>query len=36
MITLAMANDNRSKNDSSATILSQMTMEMIATVPANA
>ena len=36
MITLAMANDNRSKNDSSATILSQMTLEMIATVPANA
>jgi Tfp pilus assembly protein PilV len=36
LIVTAMANDNRSKMDSSATILSQMTVEMIATVPANA
>jgi Tfp pilus assembly protein PilV len=36
LIVTAMANDNRNKMDSSATILSQMTLEMIATVPANA
>jgi prepilin-type N-terminal cleavage/methylation domain-containing protein len=36
LIVTAMANDSRSKNDSSATVLSQMTLEMIATVPANA
>jgi prepilin-type N-terminal cleavage/methylation domain-containing protein len=36
LIVTAMANDNRSKMDSSATFLSQMTLEMIATVPANA
>jgi Tfp pilus assembly protein PilV len=36
LIVTAIANDNRSKMDSSATILSQMTVEMIATVPANA
>lgn len=36
LILTAMANDNRSKMDSSATILAQMTIEMIATVPANA
>jgi prepilin-type N-terminal cleavage/methylation domain-containing protein len=36
LIIMAMANDNRSKNDSSATILSQMTIETIAAVPANA
>ncbi len=36
LILTAMANDNRSKMDSSATILSQLTMEMIASVPANA
>src|ERR1700676_3608385 len=36
LILTAMANDNRSKLDSSATILTQMTLEMIATVPANA
>jgi len=35
LIITAMANDNRSKMDSSATVLSQMTMEMIASVPAN-
>src|ERR1700681_4070201 len=36
LIVTAMANNNRSKMDSSATILSQMTLEMIATVTANA
>ncbi len=36
LILTAIANDNRSKMDSSATILSQMTIEMIASVPANA
>ena len=36
LIVTAMANNNRSKMDSSATVLSQMTLEMIATVPANA
>ena len=36
LIITAMANDSRSKNDSSATILSQMTIETIAAVPANA
>jgi prepilin-type N-terminal cleavage/methylation domain-containing protein len=35
LIVTAMANDNRSKMDSSATILSQMTIEMISSVPAN-
>ena len=35
LIVTAMANNNRSKMDSSATVLSQMTLEMIATVPAN-
>jgi Tfp pilus assembly protein PilV len=36
LILTAMANNNRSKMDSTATILSQMTIEMIAAVPANA
>jgi Tfp pilus assembly protein PilV len=36
LIIMAMANNNRSKNDSSATILSQMTLEMISTVTASA
>jgi prepilin-type N-terminal cleavage/methylation domain-containing protein len=36
LIITAMANDSRSKNDSSATILSQMVMETIAAMPANA
>jgi Tfp pilus assembly protein PilV len=36
LIITAMANDSRSKNDSSSTILSQMTIETIAAVPANA
>jgi hypothetical protein len=36
LIITAMANDNRSKNDSTATILSQMTMEAISTVTASA
>src|ERR1700730_10724756 len=36
LIITAMANNTRSKNDSSATILSQMTIETIAAVPANA
>jgi hypothetical protein len=36
LILIAIANNNRSKMDSSATILSQMTIEMIASVPANA
>jgi prepilin-type N-terminal cleavage/methylation domain-containing protein len=36
LIITAMANNNRSKNDSSATVLSQMTIETIAAVPANA
>jgi hypothetical protein len=36
LIITAMANDNRSKNDSSATIVSQMTIETIAAVTANA
>jgi len=36
LIITAMANDSRSKNDTSATILSQMTIETIAAVPANA
>jgi Tfp pilus assembly protein PilV len=36
LIVTAMANDNRSKMDSSATILSQMTIETIAAVPASA
>jgi Tfp pilus assembly protein PilV len=35
LILTAVANDSRDKNDSSATILSQMTTEMIASVPAN-
>jgi len=36
LIITAMANDGRSKNDSSATLLSQLTMETISAVPANA
>jgi Tfp pilus assembly protein PilV len=36
LIVTAMANNNRSKMDSTATILSQMTIETIAAVPANA
>jgi prepilin-type N-terminal cleavage/methylation domain-containing protein len=36
LIITAMANDNRSKNDTSATVLTQMTIETIAAVPANA
>jgi Tfp pilus assembly protein PilV len=35
LIITAMANDGRSKNDSTATLLSQLTMEMISAVPAN-
>jgi prepilin-type N-terminal cleavage/methylation domain-containing protein len=35
LIISAMANNNRSKMDSTATILSQMTIEMISSVPAN-
>jgi prepilin-type N-terminal cleavage/methylation domain-containing protein len=35
LILTSAANDNRSKMDSSATVLAQMTMEMIASVPAN-
>jgi prepilin-type N-terminal cleavage/methylation domain-containing protein len=36
LIITAMANDSRSKNDTSATVLAQMTIETIAAVPANA
>jgi prepilin-type N-terminal cleavage/methylation domain-containing protein len=36
LIIMAMANDSRSKNDTSATVLAQMTIETIAAVPANA
>lgn len=36
LIITAMANDSRSRNDSSATILSQMTIETIAAVSGNA
>jgi prepilin-type N-terminal cleavage/methylation domain-containing protein len=36
LIITAMANDNRSKNDTSATVLAQLTIETIAAVPANA
>jgi prepilin-type N-terminal cleavage/methylation domain-containing protein len=35
LVLTAMANDSRSKADSTATVLSQMTIEMIASVPAN-
>jgi Tfp pilus assembly protein PilV len=35
LILTAVANDSRDKNDSSATVISQMMMEMIASVPAN-
>lgn len=35
LVLTAMANDSRSKTDSTATVLSQMTIEMIASVPAN-
>jgi len=36
LITTAIANNGRSKTDSTATLLSQMTLERIASVPANA
>src|SRR5713101_7688796 len=36
LILTVIANDYRSKADSSATILAQMAMEMVASVPANA
>ena len=36
LITTTIANNNRSKWDSTATLLSQMTLEKIASVPANA
>jgi prepilin-type N-terminal cleavage/methylation domain-containing protein len=36
LIITAMANDSRSKNDTSATVLAQMTIETIAAVSANA
>ena len=36
LILTAVANDSRDRNDSSATIISQATMEMINSVPANA
>ncbi len=36
LITTTIANNNRSKWDSTATLLSQMTLETIASVPANA
>src|SRR3989442_8378224 len=36
LIATTIANDNRSKWDSTATLLSQMTLEKIASVPANA
>ena len=36
LILTSVANDSRDKNDSSATIISQMVMEMVASVPANA
>lgn len=35
LVLTAMANNSRSKMDSTATVLSQMTIEMIASVPAN-
>lgn len=35
LVLTAAANNNRSKMDSSATVLAQMTLEMIASVPAN-
>jgi prepilin-type N-terminal cleavage/methylation domain-containing protein len=35
LVLTAMANDSRSKTDSTATVLSQMTLEMIASVPGN-
>ena len=36
LILTAVANDSRDKNDSSATIISQMVMEMVSSVPADA
>lgn len=36
LMVIAIANDNRSKTDSSATVLSQMTLETIGAVSANA
>jgi Tfp pilus assembly protein PilV len=36
LILTSVANDSRDKNDSSATIISQMVREMVASVPANA
>src|SRR5262245_36716710 len=36
LIATAIANSNRDKNDSSATLVAQSTIEMIASVPANA
>jgi prepilin-type N-terminal cleavage/methylation domain-containing protein len=35
LLIMAMANNNRSKLDSTATVLSQMTLELIGSVPAN-